>query len=123
MKARKPLATTFSFGDQAANAVAQDLGSGSGEAVEAGLLQGFEHIVVAHFFQLGDVGDLGRAEGVELQVGVELFQFAEELTVVLQAEVRVVTALQQQLFAAEGEGLLDLGFVFRLWLFQQALAG
>ncbi len=58
------LATALTLRDQTTDAIAENLGTGTGEAVEAGFLERIQYVVVAHPLQLGHVGDLGGAEGV-----------------------------------------------------------
>src|SRR5436309_5025 len=54
-----------------------------------------------------DVLDLRRREGVEVDLVARLDR-AEQILVVVDAEIRVVTALHQQSGAAEGDRLFDL---------------
>src|SRR5437016_13572484 len=51
---------------------------------------------------------LGRRERVQFEGGISLLDCAEQIFVPRQGQVRIVTALQQQLRAADGNRLVDL---------------
>ena len=54
------------------------------------------------------VQDLWRRERVQLEAGVALLDGAEQILVPRERQVRIVTALQQQLHAANRQRLVDL---------------
>ena len=54
----------------------------------------------------------GGPSACSFRLGYRFFQLPEQIGIKLQAQIGVVAALQQQLFAAELKGFLDLLFVF-----------
>ena len=86
--------------DHAAHAVGQDLRPAAGNRVEAGRHQPPQRRLERQLRDAGDVLHLGRREPVDPD-RVARLDPAEQLLVVLDAEVRVQAALQQDLPAAE----------------------
>ena len=94
-------------GDHVADAVDEDLGAAAGDRVEARVAETRERGRDAQLRAARDVLDLGRRQRVQVD-RVALLERAEEVLVVVDAEVRVVPALHEDARAADRERLLDL---------------
>ncbi len=94
--------------EQLAHAVDENLGAAAGNAVESGGDQPIDHVAHRQSRHAREVDDLGRRQRVQLELGIALLDRAEEIFVPLQRQVGVVAALQQQLHAADRDGLVDL---------------
>ena len=71
-----------------------------------------QHLVERQLVDLVEVPQLRRAEGVQIHLGEPLLAGPEHFLVPFEFQVRVHPALQQDLIAAEGDGLLDLAEQF-----------
>ena len=97
----------LALSDRLADAVHQDFRPAAGDAAEAGRLQPDQHLVQRQLVQPGEVDDLRRAEGVQVDRREVRPQVAEHVLVPVQLERRVHPALEQDLVAAEGDGFPD----------------
>lgn len=93
------------------HAVIENLGPGSGQRIEAGVHQPAQRRLVVERADAGDVGDLGRAESVQLQRGIKPLELAEQVLVKVDAELGMQSALQQQLIAPQSKRLVDFPHV------------
>src|SRR5207247_6365415 len=91
-----------------ADAVGEDLRSAPGQAAHAGVLQALEHLTQRQLVELVEVPDFRGTEGVQVDLRVAFSEVAQEFFVPLQTQRGMVAALQKDLVAAEGDGLLDL---------------
>src|SRR6187402_3513008 len=57
------------------------------------------------------MGYFGWSEGMQLQVGIERLQLAEEAGIECQSKSRVVSALEEELVAAPAKGLFNFLFI------------
>src|SRR5437667_403115 len=57
--------------------------------------------------QPGQMNDLGRGQRMELERRIPLFDRPEQIFVPGERQIRIVSALQQDLHATDGDGLLD----------------
>jgi hypothetical protein len=105
------LGAAFAFADESPHPVDQYFRSGARQGIHPRLLEGSKHVVMALFFLFADMGDFGWPEGMELQGWIHLFQLAEERSIELQAQFRVMAALEQQLVSTPFERLFYLPFV------------
>ena len=94
--------------DDLPHAVGQDLGAAPGDGVQARGHQPAQGLVGRQRRDLLDVLDLGGREAVDPD-RVAALDPAEQLLVVLDPQVRVQPALEQDLVPAQGQRLLDLG--------------
>lgn len=90
----------------------EDLGPGTRQGVQSGGDQPFQGVERGEAADAGDVRHFGRSEGVQAYLRIEALECREELLVEIDPQLRVQTALQQQLVAAEGEHPLDFLLVF-----------
>ena len=100
--------------DLPADARREDLGAAAGQRIEAGLAQLDEHLLVGHAVEIGEVRDLDRREALQMDVGPDRLQAAQQILVVVERQLgmqpvddvdfgeRLVRALPQL-----GEHLLD----------------
>jgi hypothetical protein len=72
--------------DLVADAIDEDLAAAAGDRVEAGLLQAQEDVAQRHVEDLVKGPDLGRAEGVNVDRRVVLFDEAEQVEVPLERQ-------------------------------------
>ena len=93
---------------QLAHAIDENLGAAAGNAVEAGGDEPLDHGGHRELGHAGDVQHLGRRQRVQLEGRVAGLHRAKEVFVPSDRQVRVVPALQQQLTAADADGLVDL---------------
>ena len=93
--------------DDRPDAVDEDLGAAAGNGVEAGVAEPRQRLGHRQLRAPCDVLDLGGREGVQVDLVTGLDR-AEEILVVVDPEVGVMTALHQEPRAADREGLLDL---------------
>ena len=93
--------------DDRPDAVDEDLGAAAGNGVEAGVAKPRQRLGHGQLRAPRDVLDLGRREGVQVDL-VPGLDRAEEILVVVDPEVGVMTALHQEPRATDREGLLDL---------------
>ena len=101
------LGPALALADEATDPVHQDFGAGAGQGVEPRFLEGFENFAVGGFLQLGDMSNLGRSEGVEADIREFGLDGAEGIYIKLQAQFRVVAALEQELVAPVFQGFGD----------------
>ena len=94
-------------GDDLAHPVDEDLAAAAGDRIEPGVAEPRQRLGDRELRAARDVLDLGRRERMEVN-RVALLDRAEEILVVVDAEVGMVAALHQQAGAAERERLLDL---------------
>ena len=90
-----------------ADAVDEDLAAAAGDRVEPGIAQAGDRLPECQLAAPGDVLDLRRRECMQMDLVTRLDR-AEEIFVVVDAEIRMVAALHQEPGTAELEGLLDL---------------
>ena len=90
-----------------AHAVDEDLAAAARDRVEPGVAQARERVGDRQLRAARDVLDLRRRERVQVDRVARLDR-AEEILVVVDAEVGMVAALHEQAGAAERERLLDL---------------
>ncbi len=93
---------------QPAHAIDEDLGAAAGNAVEADRDQPVDHAGHRQPRQTRQVDHLGRRQGVQPKCRVARLHRSEQVLVPLDRQVGIVPALQQQLAAAERDGLVDL---------------
>ena len=86
---------------QLADAVDEDLGAAAGNAVEAGRDEPFDDCRRRQPIEPRDVQDLRRRQRVQLEVRISRLHRAEQILVPLERQIGIVTALQQQLVAAD----------------------
>ena len=91
-----------------ADAVDENFGAAAGNAVEAGRHQAIDDRRHRQLREAREVNDFRRRERVQLEGGIALLDRAEQILVPRQRQVGIVTALEQQLHAADGHGLVDL---------------
>src|SRR5690606_26734308 len=94
-------------GDEVAHRVDQDLRAGTRHRIQPGLAQLQQHLVDGQLRDLRDHLDLGRAEAVHVD-GVVLLDVAQEPRIPVERQVRVVSALHQDLHAAQRLRFVDL---------------
>lgn len=95
------LARLLQRGDGLAGPLGQQLGTGTGEGVEPGGVDALDRLLDAHLGDPGHVLDLGRPQTVDDQLREGLLDGGEVLLVVLDAVVRVVSALEHDLGSAQ----------------------
>jgi len=93
--------------DDVPDSVDQNLSAAAWDRVEARVAQTGDRLPQRQLAAPRDVLDLRRREGVQVDVVARLDR-AEQILVVIDAEIRVVSALHQEPGAAERECLLDL---------------
>ena len=98
----------FARADLPPDAIDEDFGPAAGQRAQARLLQPFEHVAHRQPGERGDVVDLRRAEAVDVDLRETPLDVAEQFLVPLDLQIGVHSALQQNLVAAQGDGLLDL---------------
>src|SRR6266496_4208715 len=91
-------------GDLVANAVDEDLAAAARNRIEASLPQPRDRLPERELAAARNVLNLGRRKRVEVDLVARLDR-AEEILVVVDAEVGVVPALHQEAGAAEGDRL------------------
>ena len=92
---------------QLADAVDENLGASARHAVEARGDQPTEDGWNGQLRQPRQVNDLWRRQRVQLEPGITLLDRAEQIFVPGEGQIGIVSALQQQLHAADGDGLVD----------------
>ena len=91
-----------------ADPVDENLGAAAGNAVEARRDQPIDDRRHRQLREAREVNDFRRRKRVQLEVGIALLDRAEQILVPRQRQVGIVTALEQQLHAADGDRLVDL---------------
>src|SRR5207247_9639107 len=93
--------------DDLADAVDEDLAAAAGQRVEPAVAQPRERLRDRELRASRDVLHFGRRERVQVDL-VAALDRAEEVLVVVDAEVRVMPSLHEQAGAADRKRLLDL---------------
>src|SRR5262245_58283472 len=93
--------------DLGADAVDEDLAPAAGDRVQAGVAQAGDRLPEGQLAAARDVLDLRRRQRVQVDLVARL-DGAEEILVVVDSEIRMVSALHEETRAAERERLLDL---------------
>ena len=86
----------------------EDLGAAAGNAVETGGDEAVDDFRDRQPREPRDVHHLRRRERVQAERRIARFHRLEQIDVPLHRQIRVVAALEQQLAAAERDGLVDL---------------
>ena len=94
--------------EQLPDAIDEDLSAASGNAVEPGVDQAADHLGHRQAGQPGDVDHLGWRERVQAELGISSLDGAEQVLVPGEGNIGIVSALKQQLVAADGNRLVDL---------------
>ena len=92
---------------QSTHPVHEDLGAATGHAVETGPCEPVDHDRHRLLRQPRQVEQFRRRQSVQLEVWITRLDRAKEVLIPLERQVRVVTALQQQLHAPDRDGLVD----------------
>ena len=93
---------------QPANAIDENLGAAAGNAVETRGDEPIDDLGHADLRQPRQVNHFRRRQRVQLEIGIALLDRAEEIFVPRERQVGVVAALQEQLHAADFDGLVNL---------------
>src|SRR5208337_4474397 len=94
--------------DRLADAIDQDLGATTGKASQPRLFETPEHRPERQFRDLREVVNLRGAEAVDVDPGKMILDIAEQLLVPLQSQMRMQSALHEDLVSAQRHGLADL---------------
>ena len=97
---------------QRAHAIDENFRAAARHAVEARGNQPIEHLRHRQLRQTRQVDDFGRRQRMQLERRVALLDRAEQILVPRERQVGIVAALQQQLDAADRDGLVDLAEQF-----------
>ena len=88
------------------NGVIQNLRAAAGNGIEAGVHEPLDGVAQAEAADVGDVGDFGSGEAMQVDRET-LLDAAEEVLIPLDLEIGMQAALHQDAGAAEVERLLD----------------
>ena len=100
--------------DALADVIDQDLRPAAGQRAHAGRNQPRQGLLDRQARDLADVQHFVGRKGVQVDRRILPLEPAEEVFVILDAQLRVEPALQQDLDAAGGHSLVDLGGQFVL---------
>ena len=91
-----------------ADPVHENLRAAAGNAVQARRDQPIDHRRDRQLREAREMNDLRGRKRVQLEVGIALLDRAEQILVPRQRQVGIVTTLEQELHAADGDRFVDL---------------
>ena len=74
--------------DLLAHALGEDLGAAARQRIEAGLLQLAQHLLVGPAVEIGEERDLDRGEALQMDLGTDPLEAAQQLRVVRERQIR-----------------------------------
>ena len=98
----------FQRSDAVAHRVHEDFAAAAGDAAESGVLEFRDDLAQRHLEYFGKMLKLWRAETVDIDVRIFRADVRKHVEIPLDAELRMVPALQQNLHAADGGEFVEL---------------
>ena len=94
------VALTFERRDSLPDGIDQNLAAAAWDRTKSRFLKPRDHFVERHLERLGKMLELRRAETVDVDMGIFFPDVLEEIDIPIEAELRMMTALHQDLHAA-----------------------
>ena len=101
-------ARALQAGDARADFVVQDFRAAAGNRVEPGIAQAGDGVAHAQAGNFGDAQNFRRRKAVQVQLREALLDRAQQIFVIVDAQIGIQAALHENAGAAERDGLLDL---------------
>ncbi len=102
------VALAFERRDSLPDGIDQNLAAAAGDRTKPRFLKTRDHFVQRHLERLRKMLELRRAETVDVDLGIFFPDVMEEIDIPIEAELRMMTALHQDLHAARCGQLIQL---------------
>ena len=102
------VALAFERRDSLPDGIDQNLAAAAGNRTEPRFLKTRDHFVQRHLERLGKMLELRRAEAVDVDMGIFFPDVMEQIEIPIEAELRMMAALHQDLHAARCGQLIQL---------------